>query len=278
MFNSASIIIVNIRVSLNINNFLFLSEVYIFGRKFYQVVEISKMKSTYLVYTIVLFLIVAGQGWSANFDKGLDAFDNEIYDIALQEWVVLAEQGDASAQSNLGVMYMEGKGVPQDDKEALKWWTLAAQQGDKSAQFNLGNMYRLGKGVLQDYKVAVDWYLLSASQKFSKAQFNLGTMFDSGTGVLQDYKIAVSWYILASEQGHPQAQYNLGLKYGMGKGISQDHLYAYMWATISAQNGFKKSLKLRDLAAKQITPSQIIKAKDLVRLCTKKAYKGCEKL
>ena len=37
-----------------------------------------------------------------------------------------AEQGDASAQANLGVMYVTGRGVPQDDAEAVRWYRLAA--------------------------------------------------------------------------------------------------------------------------------------------------------
>ena len=40
-----------------------------------------------------------------------------------------AEQGDAEAQFNLGVMYSNGEGVPQDDAEAVRWYRLAAAQG-----------------------------------------------------------------------------------------------------------------------------------------------------
>lgn len=37
-----------------------------------------------------------------------------------------AEQGDADAQYNLGVMYEFGDGVPQSYKQAVKWYTQAA--------------------------------------------------------------------------------------------------------------------------------------------------------
>jgi TPR repeat protein len=39
-----------------------------------------------------------------------------------------AEQGDAEAQNNLGLMYYEGEGVSQDYMEAAKWYRLAAEQ------------------------------------------------------------------------------------------------------------------------------------------------------
>jgi len=41
---------------------------------------------------------------------------------------VLAEQGNADAQFTLGVMYDNGRGVPQDDTEAVRWYRLAADQ------------------------------------------------------------------------------------------------------------------------------------------------------
>ena len=43
-------------------------------------------------------------------------------------------------------MYAEGRGVPQDDTEAVKWYRRAADQGNAYAQFNLGVMYADGPG------------------------------------------------------------------------------------------------------------------------------------
>ena len=49
-----------------------------------------------------------------------------------------AEQGDADAQNDLGVMYMDGHGVEPDYDEALKWWRKAAEQGHAGSQHSLG--------------------------------------------------------------------------------------------------------------------------------------------
>jgi TPR repeat protein len=76
----------------------------------------------------------------------------------------LATQGRAMAQFNLGVMYAEGQGVPQDYAEALKWYRMAAAQGLADAQFNLGAMYAEGQGVPQDDAEALKWYRLAAAQ------------------------------------------------------------------------------------------------------------------
>jgi TPR repeat protein len=58
-----------------------------------------------------------------------------------------AEQGDANALFKMGWIYDEGKGVPQDNKTALKWYTLSTKQGNALAQNNLGLMYSKRKGV-----------------------------------------------------------------------------------------------------------------------------------
>ena len=68
-----------------------------------------------------------------------------------------AEGGDAIAQFNLGAMYDNGQGVPQDVAEALKWYRLAADQGQADAQFNLGVMYYNGQGVPKDLIEAYAW-------------------------------------------------------------------------------------------------------------------------
>ena len=72
--------------------------------------------------------------------------------------------GRCRAQFNLGLMYDNGQGVPQDYSEAVKWYRLAADQGDAYAQNNLGVMYAKGQGVPQDYVLAHMWFNLSAAQ------------------------------------------------------------------------------------------------------------------
>ncbi len=54
---------------------------------------------------------------------------------------ISAEQGDARAQYNLGLMYVNGRGVPQDYEKAIDWFTKSAEQGFAGAQNNLGVMY-----------------------------------------------------------------------------------------------------------------------------------------
>ncbi len=75
-----------------------------------------------------------------------------------------AEQGDASAQFNLGLMYANGDGVPEDDAEAVHWYRQAAEQGIISAQFTLGFMYANGDGVPEDDIQAYAWISIASAQ------------------------------------------------------------------------------------------------------------------
>ena len=61
-----------------------------------------------------------------------------------------ADQGNANAQFNVGVMYKKGQGVPQDYPKSMKYFTLAAEQGDAQAQYFLGSMHNQGAGVQKD--------------------------------------------------------------------------------------------------------------------------------
>jgi len=83
-----------------------------------------------------LFLFSSGV-FGDDFQDGVDAYKRQDYKTAYKLWLPLAEQGDATAQSNLGVMYDKGQGVPQDFKEAVKWYRLSAEQGNAEAQINL---------------------------------------------------------------------------------------------------------------------------------------------
>jgi hypothetical protein len=76
---------------------------------------------------------------------------------------VQAEAGDAFAQAMLGAMYAAGRGMPEDDAEAVRWFRMAAEQGSASAQFNLGVRYANGEGVVQNDARAYLWLNLASA-------------------------------------------------------------------------------------------------------------------
>ncbi len=153
----------------------------------------------------LLSVCIALPAWADLFQDGEDAYANKDYATALHDFRPLADKGDARAEFILGVMYANGLGVPQDDKEAVKWFRLAADQGTAGAQYSLGLMYANGLGVPRDHKEAVKWYRLAADQGHASAQTNLGAMYAHGQGVPQDDVMAYALCNLASSSAQTAA-------------------------------------------------------------------------
>ena len=180
-----------------------------------------------LTVTLVLSVLCLAVPARADFQAGMTAHDREDYATALREWQPLAEQGDALAQYQVGLMYRKGRGVPQDDAQARKWYAKAAAQGLAKAQFSLGTLYFNGEGGPKDYQQALHWFRLGANQKDALCQTKLGIMYDDG------------------------------------EGVPRDKVQAYMWISLAATNGDKSAPMLRDTLAKGMTEAQITKAKKL---------------
>ncbi|HCR04830.1 MAG TPA: hypothetical protein DIU18_06550, partial [Gemmatimonadetes bacterium] len=193
-----------------------------------------------------------------------------------------AEQRSAPAQYNLGVIYSDGDGVPEDDVAAVHWYQLSAKQGFPAAQYNLGVMYDNGDGVPEDDGEAIRWYQLAAEQEHEIAQFTLGMMYSKGEGVPEDKDKAIHWYRLAAEQGHDIAQTNLGVMYAQrwyryeleeihrdtlaeaSLGFVQhDLVLSYMWFTVSATQGNEVAQRNKGAIEEWLTREQIAEAQRL---------------
>jgi hypothetical protein len=161
---------------------------------------------------------------------------------ALPLYLKLAEQGNAEAQFQTGLIYANQQGVTKDDKLAVDWLAKAAEQGHRSAQTKLGFMYAAGKGVAQNYSSAIYWCYKAAEQGDATAQFNLGLMYAKGQGVAKDNSLAVSWYSKAAEQGDAHAQFNLGDMYANGVGVAKDSEQAAVWYRKAAKQGLAEAV------------------------------------
>lgn len=183
-----------------------------------------------LIYA--MFLLLSSTDAQAGLQQGIDAYEKGNYPAALEELKPLADQGNAVAQSILGLMYANGQGVPQDDKEAVAWYHKAAEQGEADAQTFLGAMYSKGKEVPQNYEKAATWYRKAADQGYAPAQFNLGVMYANGQGVSLDLVQAHMWFSLAEVTVGEQAADNRKLVEAdmTPQQIEESHKLAHEWA------------------------------------------------
>lgn len=98
-------------------------------------------------------------------------------------------------------MYASGRGVEQDYGKAKQWYQKAAEQGNAKAKYNLGVMYAIGQGLRQDYAKAKSLYEEAAAQGDTSAQYNLGVFYYKGYGVRQNTAAAKEWFGKACDNG-----------------------------------------------------------------------------
>jgi hypothetical protein len=79
----------------------------------------------------------------------------------IEQLTDMAEKGDPAAENLLGLRYVSGEGVKQDEHEAVRWFTNAAEQGNVSAQSKLGSIYFRGRDIPQNLNQAYFWMVLA---------------------------------------------------------------------------------------------------------------------
>jgi len=149
------------------------------------------------IIALMMLLVLAGPAYADEFDKGMQAYNNNKFTFALKSFKPLAENGDPIAQYQLGLMYGKGEGVPEDFKEAVKWTRLSADQGYDKGQYNLGVHYSRGWGVPQDNIKAIEWWTLAADQGNVYSQYDLAELYHYGHGISKDLVKAHKWFSIA---------------------------------------------------------------------------------
>lgn len=96
------------------------------------------------------------------FEEGNAAYSKGDYQRAAKILTPWAEQGNVSAQTMLGTLFMDGKGVEEDFEQARKWFRMAAEQGNVNAQYNMAIMCYNGDGGEQDDVEAYMWFAVAA--------------------------------------------------------------------------------------------------------------------
>ena len=191
---------------------------------------------TRTIAAVALVVIGSTSAFAAAFDDGAYSYRRGDYQGALNSWRNIS-QTDATVQNNIGIMYMDGKGVPRNFPIAMQWLARSAAGGSSLGQNNLGGLYRDGKGVNRDFGKAVTYFSASAAQGNAAGQLNLGLLYMYGQVVRQDLTKAYMWFYLASAQNLKQAAYNRQLV--ATKMNQQAQLQAHNLAQRCADQNFK---------------------------------------
>ena len=144
----------------------------------------ERVKALFLILSFVILpgCMIPGTKYDP-FDPyafGVRWYERRRYDRALGYWKPLAEAGDCDAQTQLGRLYFEAKGVTRDYEQAIAWWRKAANQGQQKAQIVLGDLYYQGDhvaircpancGIQRNLVTAYKWYRLGERGAYYKAE------------------------------------------------------------------------------------------------------------
>lgn len=119
----------------------------------------------------------------------------------------------------LARLYMTGRGVPRNPKEAKKWFMAADAGGYIPATHNVGLIFQSGYGGEKSAAKAVTYFERAGKEGFAPSQYALGQIYYNGAdGVAQDKTKAGAWLLLAAKAGHPDALFAVGRMYDLGEG------------------------------------------------------------
>jgi len=165
------------------------------------------MNIKYFAMLIISILCLTACSEKGNMDVAKAAAERKDYPAAIKEYTLLAEDGDAEAQYQLGWLYFSTQATRSEYRaayaQAVKWYRKAADQGHMLAQLRLGQLYNQGLGVHEDHVKARYWYLKAADQGDVVSIGRLGDMYRySSTGAKKDVIVALAlFHIVMAKSG-----------------------------------------------------------------------------
>ncbi len=102
-------------------------------------------------------------------EEAIVAYESGNYLTARRLFEEAAHKGSPVAQRYLATMYDKGQGGVKDYGKAVAWYRKAALQNDSQAQFHLGVKYVNGHGVPADEKLAYVWFAIAFNNGYQKA-------------------------------------------------------------------------------------------------------------
>lgn len=171
--------------------------------------------------------------------------DDAICKLFVDSVIEHAQAGDPLAQTNLGMMYLAGKGVQINSNQGLAWLIRATEKDFGLAYYMLGQVYKQGIGTKKNTKEAIRWHIEAANQGIIRSKYNLrdiyiaSILFDKAEieeemDEEEGLKKEIEWLAkIADKEGDKNAQAALGLIYCIGKGVEQNVELGLEWLNMA---------------------------------------------
>jgi uncharacterized protein len=184
-------------------------------------------------------------------------------DVTLfQKLLLKAEQGSAPAQYNLGMLYNNGIGTPQDPHRAFEWFEKSAASGDPLGSYKVGCYYsgQFAGVVPLDQEKALASTLVAAKAGYFRAQHEVGNIY----GSKNNFQEAIIWWSAAAAQGDVGSLGNLSEAYRQGLGGQKDLTKALELMLVANRlaEGDQKVATLAAIEAlkKEVSPDDLARA------------------
>ena len=230
-------------------------------------------------YVWIILTSVLGQSpilaQQDRFESGLASKDRGHYATALRAWLPMAESGNAEAQNNVGYMYEEGLGVPQNYLLAMNWYRQAADGGLSEAQHNMGMLYHHGYGVAENLGEAFRWFKMAADQDLAESEYMLGLAYENGEGTELNYAEAKKLFLSAARKNYVPAQMMYAFMLQAGEGGDSEPFSAYIWGKIAENNGSESAIDITTMSTVQLDDEEIIEAEEIIAECLARSLAEC---
>lgn len=158
--------------------------------------------------------------------------------LAMENYTIAAEKGDAEAMYNLGVNYHQGLCAKVNPKLCIYWYEKAIEHGCGQAYANLGFVYEDGRLVRKDLKKAEQLYEEGIQKaKSGMCAHNLALMIYNGLIPNGSVNRMFRLFEVAGEYGYADSYATLSSFYFEGEKCQKDEDKAFKFAKLAYDGG-----------------------------------------
>jgi TPR repeat protein len=158
---------------------------------------------------------------------------------SIDELKANASKGDLSSLIELSIRYDRGHGVQKDYKKSTSCLLKIKDCGDVYVEYEIGVRYFIGKGIKQNNAEAIRYLTLSADKGYIQSAFVLADIYRHGNTGKADPVLAHKYYLIAAEaKHHPESSRRVGDSFNDGSACGGRNLdLAIQWLKIAVEGG-----------------------------------------
>lgn len=153
-----------------------------------------------------------------------------------------ADAGAPEAQTELGLLFLDGVFGAEFEREGQRWLRAAARAGSDQAALRLGEHLLSAPDDPEAWRQGAQYLIKPADAGDPRALATLAYVILHGRGTPKDPARAMELLRAAAEGGHLSAAFDLGVYCQTGEMVPEDHNAARIWYEKAAAGGFVPAL------------------------------------